>query len=412
MFVKCSSKYMTSFQFTLKNAPKSNGEKSIIISFIKDRKNTSLSLQKSCREDQWSFETERVKKNHPDHSKLNTFIEKYKIIIEHIIDQFEEENIPYTLPDLINRIRTYKGKNKTSSYTEFQLENIENLKKSDKLGSAQIEKETLNSLQTFFNKKDIGFNEINYTSLNKYEAYCIEKGNKMSTLGIRVRTIRNIFNKAIKAKIIKETQYPFKDYKVSKIKSYSKKEFLTPDEIKLLNEYEAENAREQFAKDMFLFSYYSRGINFIDIIKLEKKSIFGSNINYIRTKTGVLINFKLSDKNDEIIKRYSSSVDSHFIFKIIQNNNTDSGYLKNKSHKYLKEFVNPPLKDIIKNLKINKNITFYCARHSFATALKFKNISIDIIKEALGHKDIQSTMAYLNTLPDAKLDKIIEGIIL
>jgi len=71
---------MTSFQFTLKNPPKSNGEKSIIISFIKDRKNTSLSLQKSCREDQWSFETERVKKNHPDYNKLNTFIEKYKII--------------------------------------------------------------------------------------------------------------------------------------------------------------------------------------------------------------------------------------------------------------------------------------------------------------------------------------------
>mgnify|MGYP006378415205 FL=1 len=65
----------------------------------------------------------------------------------------------------------------------------------------------------------------------------------------------------------------------------------------------------------------------------------------------------------------------------------------------------------MKALKINKNITYYCARHSFATALKFENVSIEIIREALGHKDINSTMSYLNSLPDSKLDKIIEDII-
>ncbi|MDN4028688.1 site-specific integrase [Chryseobacterium gambrini] len=403
---------MVSFQFTLKSSTKVNGERSIIISFIKDRKNTSLSLQKSCNENQWSYETERVKKNHPEHKKINAFIEKYHNIIEEIIEQFEDDNIPYTLPDLINRIKTYKGKNRTVSYTEFQLQNIENLKKSSKIGTAQIEKETLKSLQLFFKKKDIGFNEITYLSLKKYEAYCMEKGNKSSTIGIRLRTLRNIFNQAIKGKIIKETQYPFKDFKLSKIKDGGKKEFLTKEEIASLVSYEAKNSKEQFAKDMFLFSYYSRGINFIDLLKLEKKSLSGNTINYIRTKTGASVNFKLMDKNRSIIDKYYSEPESHFIFGIIKNNNTDVIYLKNKCHKYLKEFINKPLKDIIESLKINKNITYYCARHSFATALKFENVSIDIIKEALGHKDINSTMSYLNTLPDTKLDKIIEDIII
>jgi len=53
-------------------------------------------------------------------------------------------------------------------------------------------------------------------------------------------------------------------------------------------------------------------------------------------------------------------------------------------------------------IHIEKHITFYCAIHSFATALKFANITVGIIKEALGNKDIQSTMSYLNTLPDAR----------
>ncbi|MFC6267464.1 tyrosine-type recombinase/integrase [Frigoriflavimonas asaccharolytica] len=62
-------------------------------------------------------------------------------------------------------------------------------------------------------------------------------------------------------------------------------------------------------------------------------------------------------------------------------------------------------------MKYHKKNTYYCARHSFATALKFNNVSIDIIQEALGHKDIQSTMSYLNTLPQTILDKIIEDVL-
>ena len=160
---------MTTFLFTLKNTTKKNGEKSIVILFIKDRKNTTLSIQKSCMEEQWSYETERVKKNHPDYKKLNAFIEKYKIIIQKIIDDLEDENIPYTLPDLINRIKSYKGKGKTKTFTEFIIENTEILKSTDKIGSAKIEKQTLQSLQTFFGKKDIGFNELTFQTLKKYD---------------------------------------------------------------------------------------------------------------------------------------------------------------------------------------------------------------------------------------------------
>jgi len=401
---------MTTFQFKLKKPARITGEKSIVISFIKDRKNTSLSIHKSCLENQWCFDTERVKKNHPDQKKLNAFIDRYKIIIQQIIDELEDENAPYTLPDLIGRIKTFKGKNKTLSYTSFQTESIQLLRKLDKLNSADIEVETLRSLQIFFNKPDIGFNEINYMSLKRYEAFCTEKGNKPSTISIRMRTIRSIFNKAIKANIIKQTQYPFTSFKISKIKSNSKKEFLTQDEIELLVNYVPENTNEIFAKNMFLFSYYSRGINFVDMMKLEKNDISNGTISYLRSKTNIPVNFQLVDKNKNIIRKYASDNDSKYIFYFIRTDTVNNTYLKNKGHKKL-SIINSSLKDIMNKIHIEKHITFYCARHSFATALKFANISVDIIKEALGHKDIQSTMSYLNTLPDARLNKIIEDVI-
>ncbi len=65
---------------------------------------------------------------------------------------------------------------------------------------------------------------------------------------------------------------------------------------------------------------------------------------------------------------------------------------------------------MIEILKISKHITFYNDHHTFARFLKFENIPIDAISEMLGHTDIRTTQAYLNKLPNKKLDKIIDDV--
>jgi integrase/recombinase XerD len=162
---------------------------------------------------------------------------------------------------------------------------------------------------------------------------------------------------------------------------------------------------------MFLLSFYGRGINFIDLIQLKKADLYKETITYKRSKTEVIVNFKINDFWKRKIEEYKSSPDSLYLFKIIHNNQNSKIYINNKKEKYLKIYINTPLKRIINDLGIKKKITYYCARHSFATILKFNNISIDIIKEALGHKDIKSAMSYLNTLPSNTIDKIIDDII-
>ena len=166
-----------------------------------------------------------------------------------------------------------------------------------------------------------------------------------------------------------------------------------------------------FARDMFLLSFYGRGINFIDLIQLKKTDLYKETITYKRSKTEVIVNFKINDFWKDKIINYASAPDSFYLFNIIHNNQNSEIYINNKKEKYLKIFINKPLKKIITDLDIKKKITYYCARHSFATILKFNNISLDIIKEALGHKDIKSTMSYLNTLPSNTLDKMIDDII-
>ncbi len=402
---------MISYNFTL--APKENrkGEKSIIISLIKDRKNTSLSIGKTCKEKDWSFETSRVKKSHPNHSNINKFIDRRVKIIDEIVDEYDKNGIFFTLTDLISKIKTTSGQKLTLTYTKFHERVIEDLNKADKIGTAKVEKDTLNSLQRFFNKKEIGFNEIDYSALKKFETYCVARGNKQSSVAIRMRTLRSVFNQAIKSQIVTEKQYPFKQYKISQLKESGKKEYLNEGEIELLKTYDAKEEKYAFAKDMFLFSYYSRGINFLDLIKLEKSNLNGERISYIRSKTGVSVSFKMNEYTCDILEKYGSTEDSKYLFNILNTENPTQVYLKNRSKKVLTYYVNQQLKEIMKELEINKNISYYCARHSFATVLKFNNISIETIREALGQKDIKSTMSYLNTLPDNKLDKIIEDVL-
>ena len=403
---------MTTFNFTLSSSTKSNGEKSIIIVLIKERKNTSISILKSCNKEDWSFETSRVKNCNKNSVNINKFIDKYTVIVKEIIDNFELQDEPYDLKDIVDSIKSFKEKKAPISYTEFHTELIQNLKKEGKESTAKTEKDTLKSIQKFFKKDKIAFKEIDYLALLRYASHLTSIGNKNATIGIRTRTIRAVFNKAIKAGLISKNLYPFEKFKIAKIKDNSKKEFLTEEEIQLLKNYECKNNNEQFAKDIFLFSYYARGINFIDLILLTKASISNEHIRYIRRKTGVLVTFKMNDFIRTIIEKYSSDNNSKFIFNILKQNEFKPNYIQNKKNKYLGKYINPYLKNIFENCKIDKHITYYCARHSFATILKFNNVSIEIIREALGHKDIQSTMSYLNTLPENKLDSVIENIIL
>lgn len=403
---------MITYKFTLKSKANSKGEYPIIIVFIKDRENTSLSIGKTCQLNDWSPDTERLKKTHSQYRQINELIEKYRKQIKSIIHDFEMDDYPYSVADLVSHFKKETGRErKPHSYTTFQEGLLEELKSKGKLSSYGIEKDTLASLKRFFNKSEISFRDLTADNLYKYEAFLYNNKNSSSTIGIRMRTIRATMNKAIKREIIPPTQYPFRKFKASKIKESGKKEFLTEDEITILKNTIPTHTNDSYARDFFLLSFYGRGINFADLMLLKKTDIYKDTITYQRQKTGVTVSFKLNDFWHEKIKEYGAPKKSEYIFDIIKENNPSEDSLQRLKKDFLKYKINDPLIRIMKKEKISKHITFYCARHSFATLLKFKNVSLDIIKEALGHKDIKSTMSYLNSLPSNTLDQMIEDVI-
>lgn len=403
---------MVTYKFTLKPEPNLSGKHSIILVLVKDRSNTSLSIKKKCNLEDWSPETERLKKSHKEHKQINDLIGKYSDRIDKIINEFESDGTPFTVQDIITKFKKNSGRQQQPlSYTNFHESLMEETKNAGKLSTYNIEKDTLKSIQRFFGKTEITFRDLSVDTIYKYQSFLNGNNNSQSTIGIRIRTLRAVFNKAIRREIIPASMYPFDKFKVSKIKESGKKEYLSEEELDLLKNVELIDRNDIIARDMFLLSYYGRGINFIDLMQLKKTDLYRDTITYKRSKTGVIVNFNLKEYWKEKIQEYAPSNDSLYLFNIIHDNQDSHNYINNKKEKYLKNYINTPLKRIITDLGIKKKITYYCARHSFATILKFNNISIDIIKEALGHKDIKSTMSYLNTLPSNTLDKMIDDII-
>lgn len=402
---------MITFKFTIKTSNNLKGEYSIVLLLIKDRANTSLSLRKKCNYEDWSFETERLKKSHADHKQINALLNKYSDRLNEIIHEFELDERPFTLQDVLINFKNKSGKQQTLSYTSFHEALIDEAKTAGKISTASIEKEALRSIQRFYGRTEISFRDLSVNNIYKYQSYLNSINNSQSTIGIKMRTLRAVINKAIKREIIPATMYPFDKFKVSKIKESGKKEYLTESELEQLKSADLDLKYEHIARDMFLLSFYGRGINFVDLMLLKKTDLHKGTINYRRRKTDVMISFKVNEFWEQKLLEYAAPSDSIYLFNIINNDQTDGNYIENRKQKYLKVYVNTPLKDVLAKLEISKNITYYCARHSFATILKFNNISIDIIKEALGHKDIKSTMSYLNTLPSNTLDKMIDDVI-
>lgn len=138
-------------------------------------------------------------------------------------------------------------------------------------------------------------------------------------------------------------------------------------------------------------------------MKLKWSNIVGDRLIYYRNKTNVKFNIKILDPVKEILTYYDNRKINSYIFPIILNENSTPIQIENRKHKTLKKY-NKDLKEISKLCGIEENLTSYVARHSFATNLKQKGVSTDIISEAMGHKNLAITQAYLKELENEVID--------
>ena len=390
----------------------SNGEHPLMLRICKDGKKKYQSLGISIKANLWDFTKEKPKSNCPNKEYIQKLILDKQTELQQRMLEMNSEQKEYTTTTLLH---DENKKFELKTVSDYYQELIEQLKADNKCGNRLIYRSSYNSLKAFTNDKlDIPFSAIDIAWLNKYEKWLRSKGNEETTMSLMFRTLRSTYNKAIKAKCARKSEYPFDEFRISKFDVRTQKRAIAKTEVlKFTKEVCPIGKRQyiQLSKDIFMFSYLCGGINFTDIANLTKANIIERNrLQYTRQKTGKLIKLGLSEETMKIIEQYAPE-SKGYLFPILDIKIHKTPLQKqNRIHKILGK-VNINLKLIAAQLGIEGNLTTYVARHSFASVLKKSGVNIALISEALGHSDLSTTQIYLDNFDNEQVDEAMKNLL-
>ncbi len=402
---------MATIKVLQRNKANSEGLYPIVLRITKDRKIKLITLGMECLKKDWDEKEALFKKSYPNYMQRNRVILNLKQKALAIIDNFYLEEIDFTLNQFEEKFR---GKNKSkTTVLEFWQDKITDLNLAGRTGNARSIKGTKNSFFKFCKNQHLLFREINVELLHKYETFLRATGSQDGGIGVKMRELRAVYNDAIKKGVVDEKYYPFKSYKVSKLKGKGFKRALSREEVKLIENLDEEKYPHLVeAKRFFLFSYFTRGMNFYDMMKLRWENVQDDKIFYTRSKTKGKFIIKILKPVEEILKHFKNiNTNSGYVFPILLKADLTPIQIENRKHKKLKKF-NADLKKIAEVLEINKPITSYVARHSYATNLKHLGVSTDILSQSMGHSNLAVTTSYLKDFENDIIDDANEKLIL
>jgi site-specific recombinase XerD len=383
------------------NRPKKNGKCSIKIrvNFNRTRKYFSTGIDLTSDDfEQTFFGKRKTAIQKENKTKVEYFEKKASKVIDKLsvfsFDAFEIEFL-----DQLN----------TKNSVSFAFENyIKSLNLENRIGTAVSYGCAKTSIKKF--NKSLTFAEVTPTFLKKYEHWMIENGRSITTVGIYLRSLRAIYN----LQNIDRSVYPFGNgkNKYSIPTSKNTKKALTIQEIGKIYSYEAEpNSTKEMAKDYWLFLYLCNGMNVKDFCLLKWENINEKMLSYNRAKTrrsqkeSKKISVALKPESLEILNKWGQpSINKNaYIFPHL--NNKMSEVQKRKTYQGLTKNINKYVKQIAREVEINKDVTTYYARHSFATVLKRSGAKIEMISELLGHSSVHVTESYLDSFEKEHIQK-------
>jgi integrase len=388
----------------------SNGEHPVMVRVTFDRQQKYFSLGMSATTENWNAELGRFQKpgkRLTDQEKDNNIrLDKFSAKIKKAERHFEEVEFTFGRFD-----KLFFEESHSSSVFKFTEQVIEDLVNEERIGSALTYKDTLNRVKSFRKDKDFSFRDIDADFIDAFKKH-LRPSNSVNTIGIYLRTLKAIYNRAVKRGLVKEDLSPWKGFRIET--EATRKRALTKEQLQALKEYQPEPGSSRWhSLNYFMFSYYCRGMNFEDIARLTHDDIRNDRIFYNRRKTGDALDIVIDARIAEILLRYTDSED--YVFPILAPG-LSAVTIKHRIKSHLKE-INKDLQNIaaainakpeskLKELTVPKDITFYWGRHSAATALKRAGVSTAMISEILGHSSEAVTKTYLDSFEKNQLDEI------
>lgn len=312
-----------------------------------------------------------------------------------IIADYDLKSTPYTSDEI--RASFVVHLQKGNSFFSFMEGVIAQLKQLDKHRTSETYTSTLHSFKCFRQEKDVMLDEIDSDLMLQYEAFLKAKGITMNTVSFYMRILRAVYNRAVEKELTAQRK-PFKLVYTGIDKTV--KRSIPLGAIKQIKQLDlCLHPILDLARDMFLFSFYTRGMSFIDMAYLKKRDLRNGVLSYRRRKTGQQLFIKWEKCMQEIIGKYPET-ETDYLLPIIRRRTNERKQYENALH-----LINRYLKEISSKINSSIPLTMYAARHSWANIAKSKSIPVSVISEGMGHESESTTQIYLASLDSSIIDK-------
>lgn len=391
---------MASIKVKFRPSSVANHEGTIYYQIIHERKVRQLPTDYRIFQSEWDESRSMVTTTRDSVRKplLLSIRERIRWDVERLtkIDRrLDAGGMTYSVDDVIDGFNRYA---REYSLFNFMESSIARLRQNGKIRTSETYKSALNSFRKFRQDEDIMLDSLTSDMMESYEAWLRQRGVAANTISFYARILRAVYNRAVEQEIM-ENRNPFRHIYTGIDKTVKRALPLTS--IKKIKALDLSfSPALDFARDMFMMSFYLRGMSFIDMAFLRKSDLAGGNVTYRRHKTGQQLVIAWTDEMQVILDKYPEN-GSDYLLPIIRKPDTVELY----TYRNVGYNINRGLKKLAEKAEIEVPLTLYVARHSWASAARAKGIPLSVISEGLGHDSEATTQIYLSSLEASVVDK-------
>lgn len=338
------------------------------------------------------------------YNSVNGIIKEDKYIFQFIMEKLDNEFPDYGIDEISNLYKKYLS---TITIKQLMVNYIETLRSNNRNRTAETYSSALRSFMRFSKGMDIPLHRLNKEVMANYQYWLKCQKLTPNSISFYIRNLRAAYNKAVAQGIIPDS-HPFSHVYTGIDKT--NKRYLTIAELRKIKNLELSPfSGADFARDMFMLSFYLRGMSFVDMAYLKLENLKDKTLIYYRHKTGQKLFIRWTSEMQQIIDKYPRN-GSDYLLPILgvkgqqalatQEEQTNRNKYLTASHR-----INYNLRKVGTLAGIHSRLTMYCARHSWAMAARTKGVPLSIISEGMGHTSERTTRIYLDSFNNQKVDK-------
>ncbi|MGW9684997.1 phage integrase SAM-like domain-containing protein [Flagellimonas sp. 2504JD1-5] len=400
----------SSTKIVLRKKPNKAGEFPLALRISKERKTSYIYLGHYVETKDWDDKKMRIKKSHPNHAQLNSFLQTKLADIGRIILGLQTDNKDVSTAQLKDEIESTINK---KDFFQVAQEYLNELESNNKLNQLSSDRPRVNHLKRYTKSVHLPFKEINVKFLNGFIAY-LKTERKVSQRSVvnNLIVVRTIFNRGIKSGLVDRKLYPFGHGKIVIRFPETEKIGLNADEITKIEHLDHLTNDEMDAKNIWLFSFYLAGIRAADALQLKWGDIHDNRLYYQMNKNSKMLSLVIPHKALEILEHYKNTKQGRndFIFPHLKWINCDTDKILWNKTKLAIRKINTHLNLIAQKAGISKKVTMHIARHSFGNIAGDK-IPVQLLQQLYRHSSITTTMMYQSNFMNKKTDEALQSVV-